>query len=65
MSNKGSAKISQARTRFCCSVLPTSWQAKGGAGRQHHVLMQLQLNKVSYPYSSFFIFFTYSLFIKM
>ncbi|VVC35435.1 Vacuolar protein sorting-associated protein 13, N-terminal domain,Vacuolar protein sorting-associated [Cinara cedri] len=49
-SNKGSAKISQARTRFCCSVLPTSWQAKGGAGRQHHVLMQLQLNKVRFQY---------------
>ncbi|XP_050420614.1 autophagy-related protein 2 homolog B isoform X2 [Adelges cooleyi] len=47
-SSKGSTNVSQARTRFCCSVLPTSWQAKGGAGRQHHVLMQLQLNKVRF-----------------
>ncbi|CAH1722364.1 unnamed protein product [Aphis gossypii] len=48
-SKKGS-NTSQARTRFCCSVLPTSWQAKGGTGRQHHVLMQLQLNKVRFQH---------------
>ncbi|XP_050544499.1 autophagy-related protein 2 homolog B [Daktulosphaira vitifoliae] len=53
ISNKGSTNNSQARTRFCCSILPTSWQAKGGAGRQHHVLMQLQLNKVRFQQETY------------
>ncbi|RZF47432.1 hypothetical protein LSTR_LSTR007359 [Laodelphax striatellus] len=35
-----------------CNI-PTRWQDRGGKGRQHDVLMELQLNKVRFQYDVF------------
>ncbi|KAJ1066060.1 hypothetical protein K5549_013573 [Capra hircus] len=48
------ARVSLSGPRSSPSRRPqNSWRAQGGSGRQHHVLMEIQLSKVSFQHEAY------------